>query len=452
LFCWCITLTLALLLAAPLAVNAQPTQSFQGSWSSNVDCGFTRLDLVQKGALLTGTYSTSPYPDLRRIQGGEIRGMIVGNRARVKITSSFAASDREKGIVDLTVVGKKITWHEIKSPGSGEDYSPDKVALTKVDLAKEKAIAKDIAAGEELFKAAKNLYEAERLMRPVLSLRPRDFYAETDYATLLIDLYRANEAIKRLRDIDENDGDDRAPFALASAYEMLHRYVEAESTLQKCLERNSLDATTWMRLSAVQRKQNKVNLALRSAEKVVSLDPKNRAGFVNLGDINMFNGNFDKASAAFQQWSAASDGKIHFLFVDSKYLANITCKWTDNFAEAEAETEADGANTNMFVADGSSLWANIYILTRTHDSNSVTNACMHHTCLHEIGHAIGLVKHSPVHTDVMFAFEENEPSTERSKRDILTIRRLYPDVESPDSKITKDTTSTAPLSAKESKI
>jgi predicted Zn-dependent protease len=45
--------------------------------------------------------------------------------------------------------------------------------------------------------------------------------------------------------------------------------------------------------------------------------------------------------------------------------------------------------------------------------------------VHEIGHALGLLGHSPLRDDVMFAILADEPVQRPTERDLATLRRLY---------------------------
>ena len=512
-------IAIAVFLMAPSAVNAQTKvqphsqihPNFSGDWEANPEVGFTSVHLVQKGTVLRGNYSTSPYPNLKKIQGGDLRGTIVGNHARLTFTSGFAV-EKSKGVALLTLTGNKLLWKTLSNPkaAAGEDYSPSRESLVKVDMKKLEAISKQVYAGRDLADDDGDPAEVEKLMRPVFTLRPRDFKAETTYANALIDLNRIDEAIKILKDVSDNDPSDSADLFLISAYLKKQNYAEAEKLCQSALDNNPGSSSIWMALSDAQRHLGKKDAALASAQKSVDANSENRTAWINLGDIAMFAAQFDRAASAYQsaldlgsltddsakiqalmenclaeagnkqkagadkdnyanieptqarwkasdmplkiyiastskiktfrpefidilkdsfdQWSKASEGRLKFVYVNSKYLANITCDFTEN--RKDVNTEADGANTDIVIADSSPLWSNMLILTSLSDAGTpVDDATMRHTCLHEIGHAIGLLKHSPEPKDVMFAFMEDGTLARRlSRRDVLTIQKLYSDV------------------------
>ncbi len=93
------------------------------------------MDLVQKGNALTGEYSTSPYEDGRKVQGGKFEGSVNGNHARVKYSSSWADEDA-RGLVDLDLVNNQLKWTLVKSAGKTEEYAPDKVTLKRTRTTK----------------------------------------------------------------------------------------------------------------------------------------------------------------------------------------------------------------------------------------------------------------------------------------------------------------------------
>ncbi|MBX9689049.1 MAG: matrixin family metalloprotease [Candidatus Obscuribacterales bacterium] len=131
---------------------------------------------------------------------------------------------------------------------------------------------------------------------------------------------------------------------------------------------------------------------------------------------------------ACQSWSEASNGKITFKFVQAE-PCDIKVWWTNDLkqllnkgelGEAQWENDPDGMYR-----------ANIKLLTLNEDgSRGINDQEAKLMCLHELGHALGIVKHSPYLGDIMNAcidFNYSTPLDQLilSPRDKATILRLY---------------------------
>lgn len=128
---------------------------------------------------------------------------------------------------------------------------------------------------------------------------------------------------------------------------------------------------------------------------------------------------------SFTDWSSASKGLIKFNFVDSPGRADITCTWSKDVSKFKNSTEA--ANARVFAKNGSLDKGEIEILTVLPDTlNPISDDKARITCLHEIGHVIGLTGHSNNPDDVMYISAPLKESWAKlSSRDVNTILRLY---------------------------
>jgi tetratricopeptide (TPR) repeat protein len=128
---------------------------------------------------------------------------------------------------------------------------------------------------------------------------------------------------------------------------------------------------------------------------------------------------------SFQDWVDAAQGKIKTEYVGSADAAQIVCSWTNNPKEMISSAEGGHA---MVVPDQDGISkTHIYLLTiRQDDNGPVGDNYARRVDLHEIGHALGLLGHSPNPGDIMFGtIPPADLACALSEKDKNTILALY---------------------------
>lgn len=133
------------------------------------------------------------------------------------------------------------------------------------------------------------------------------------------------------------------------------------------------------------------------------------------------------------QWCEASNGAISYRFINERQDANLIWDYTDR-RELVSSGHEPGlwATTEMKyrAADNSQGDGTIVVLVRKGPhAPFIDRPTVLTTCLHEMGHALGMHGHSSNPTDVMFLAATPAPITKLSQRDINTIHRMYPDLQ-----------------------
>ena len=128
---------------------------------------------------------------------------------------------------------------------------------------------------------------------------------------------------------------------------------------------------------------------------------------------------------SFAEWEKNSEGQVAFQFVDSPEKSNIECLWVDTVEKLAKPTECGETRSAINRKEGI-IHAKILLLTRRSDLPPFSDKEIRHTCLHEIGHSLGLLGHSPEATDNMyFALPITYNVGRLTNRDTTTLKKLY---------------------------
>lgn len=131
---------------------------------------------------------------------------------------------------------------------------------------------------------------------------------------------------------------------------------------------------------------------------------------------------------AFNEWCNTSNGTMTWREVQNPNKSDVMVNWTSSPNVRPGAVEAGQTKTlvqqNKITGDGKIVNAQISILTELLGRSFAEDA-MRKTCLHEVGHALGLQGHSDVPTDIMYPTVNEHQVAKLKSRDINTLARLY---------------------------
>jgi predicted Zn-dependent protease len=137
---------------------------------------------------------------------------------------------------------------------------------------------------------------------------------------------------------------------------------------------------------------------------------------------------------AFNEWQNTSNGKISWREVSSPQQADIVCTWTSNAKPKGPGVEAGETKStigvNRLTGQQNIIRANISVLTSLM-GRSFSDTDTYKTCLHEVGHAIGMEGHSNTQSDIMYPVLNSAQTPYLKERDINTIAALYSESNQP---------------------
>jgi len=134
---------------------------------------------------------------------------------------------------------------------------------------------------------------------------------------------------------------------------------------------------------------------------------------------------------SFDQWANAANNYLSWRMTSNSKEADIVCCWTNSSKDLRNQSIEQGLTIRECRGPKNSvrMITHVQIILSIIDPMSgqiLSDKVMNSLCLHEIGHALGIMGHSSCNNDAMF-FSTGPTHTQHnpSPRDITTINRLY---------------------------
>lgn len=133
----------------------------------------------------------------------------------------------------------------------------------------------------------------------------------------------------------------------------------------------------------------------------------------------------DDVKKAFDQWQDRTNKLITFNYVDSPEKAKITVSFIDKLESSSTKKSYEAGDSKPYYQGINIIKSEIRILTKDPETNQdIESNYITATALHEMGHSLGFVGHSPKDEDVMAA-RADSPKTSLTNRDLNTINLFY---------------------------
>ena len=143
------------------------------------------------------------------------------------------------------------------------------------------------------------------------------------------------------------------------------------------------------------------------------------------------NKNSELVKQGFEEWSTVTKGNISFDYVTKDIFADIKVVFQNKFNEKQVKWyDLDIGQTYCYLLDNLPIKINkmeIIIVDRDNiDGTYLKKDQLYNVIVHEIGHALGLWRHSYDKNSVMYKSASNEGKQQNiTQEDIKRLRKLY---------------------------
>lgn len=162
--------------------------------------------------------------------------------------------------------------------------------------------------------------KASELYQKAIALRPNDSLYRANYARVLSQLGRLDESRQQLETAYTVNPKDKVVLAALAGTLIKEKDPQSAATLlTEAVNVYPKDSELHDRLSYALAKIGKLDMALQHADTAVKLDPNSISARMNLGSIQLANGNMHEAVETYKQATALApkDANAHYFFSQS---------------------------------------------------------------------------------------------------------------------------------------
>ena len=302
--------------------------------------------------------------------------------------TSVAACDVERRVSETNRAGVTM------APGAGS-------TVNFADTRRSRTLSNEAC---ELLYAAQ--YEqAEAKLRAAISMEPGLASAHCNLGLLLNKTGRPQEAIKHLEYAHAQAPNEAAPLVtLAASHQLSGNLSQAISLYNEYMERFSSAPDRAVIADIVKHLQAETARVARNAGAPAGFHwSKNELKvYVHTASgVTGFRDGFnDILRESFASWSES--GPLKFEFVSELSQADVECIWTDD--STKLSSLGEGGEAVLRHRGSVVTHARITLLTNRPNANhaKLSEREVKTLCLHEIGHALGMMEHSVRPDDVMY--------------------------------------------------
>lgn len=295
--------------------------------------------------------------------------------------------------------------------------------------------------------------ESESTLREILQKDGTCLEARQLHAEVLYQLRQYHFALDEAKVVlNDRPKDPDIALLMAKIYQSIHQSARAAQFYKKYLELAKTGDPTYQTLVQILEDQARSEADKHSKARASVGDYLSAVGgiayarwknpqairvYVKSGHgIEGYRSEFEEAlRQAFDDWSEAAEGKIAFVFTANPADAQLSVTWTSDLKAPALKAEA-GFCQNHTDADGLSKSDILLLTLDPFKEGPIGTNYLFNICLHEIGHALGLVGHSPYEQDIMSPSLYTQQGL--SDRDVNTVLALYSDKSNLESLSNKD--------------
>ena len=286
--------------------------------------------------------------------------------------------------------------------------------------------------------------KALELLKVACDLNETHPLIQNNYGLTLLKIGRTDEALQHLLKATSSDNPPAITWLnLGNAYESTGQYQKAEESFEKFLDdaptsadapkiRAHLELLRSEFLNANQsekpvNKEDYFDAATRKIKLRWAADTMPIKVYMENGeDVPGFKPEYALLlKQAFTDWQSAAGDKISIVFISDKNKADITTRWSNDLSQVLSAAEGGDAKYRG-TAKGMTNVSITLLTVNPSSTMKLTPNTVSWITHHEVGHALGLLGHSPDIKDIMyFSSPHADKPAVLSQRDIQTIRKLY---------------------------